>query len=264
MTVSQRILLTGAAGAIGTFLRPRLAADGRVLRLLDQVEPVPAAKDEPVETVVGSVTDLAAMRAACSDVDVVIHLGGLSREASWPDILETNIQGTYTVLEAARHAKVDRVIFASSNHAVGFHRNYGGPAPDYLFPQPDTYYGVSKVAGEALGSLYHDRYGLAVICVRIGTCIERPTTERMLGTWLSPDDCGRLMEAAISVPRPGFRVVWGSSANTRGRYSLGEARAMGYHPQDDSEAYAGVVSPADELDKTFLGGEFCSPELDAP
>ena len=258
--MTQRILLTGAAGTVGTFLRPRLAADGRVLRLLDQVEVEPG---EGVETVLGSVTDLAAMRAACSDVDAVIHLGGISREASWADILETNIHGTYTVLEAARHAKVERVIFASSNHAVGFHRNYGGPAPDYLFPQPDTYYGVSKVAGEALGSLYHDRYGLAVICVRIGTCVERPTTERMLGTWLSPDDCGRLMEAALSVPRPGFRVVWGSSANTRGRYSLGEARAMGYDPQDDSERYADEVTPADELDRTFLGGEFCSPELDA-
>lgn len=258
--MTQRVLLTGAAGAVGTFLRPRLAADGRVLRLLDQV---PVAPGDGAETVVGSVTDLAAMRAACSEVDVVIHLGGLSREASWADILETNIHGTYTVLEAARHAKVERVIFASSNHAVGFHRNDAGPAPDYLFPQPDTYYGVSKVAGEALGSLYHDRYGLGVICVRIGTCVERPTTERMLGTWLSPDDCARLMEAAISVPRPGFRVVWGSSANTRGRYSLAEARAMGYAPRDDSEKYADEVSPADELDRTFLGGEFCSPDLDA-
>lgn len=260
--MTQRVLITGAGGAVGTFLRPRLATDGRVLRLLDRVELPPAGPGE--EVVTASVTDADAMLAACADVDVVIHLGGLSREAAWADILETNIHGTYCVLDAARHAGVGRVIFASSNHAVGFHRDYGGPAPDYLFPQPDTYYGVSKVAGEALGSLYHDRYGLAVICVRIGTCAERPTTERHLGTWLSPDDCARLMEAAIAVPRPGFRVVWGASANTRCRYSLAEARAMGYTPQDDAEVYADRVTPADELDRTYLGGEFCSSSLDAP
>lgn len=262
--MTERVLLTGAGGVVGTFLRTRLARDGRVLRLLDRVTPPPAEADERVELVTASVTDRAAMRAACAEVDVVIHLGGLSREAAWDDILETNINGTYCVLEAARQAGVGRVIFASSNHAVGFHRNYGGPAPDYLFPQPDTYYGVSKVAGEALGSLYHDRYGLAVLCVRIGTCAERPRTERQLGTWLSPGDCARLMEAAIAVPRPGFRVVWGASANTRGRYSLAEARAMGYRPQDDAEVYAGEVTPIDELDRTYLGGEFCSHDLDAP
>jgi len=260
--LTERVLLTGAAGVVGTFLRTRLARDGRVLRLLDRVAVPPAGPDERVELVTASVTDRDAMRAACSEVDVVIHLGGLSKEAAWDDILEININGTYCVLEAARQAGVSRVIFASSNHAVGFHRNYGGPAPDYLFPQPDTYYGVSKVAGEALGSLYHDRYGLAVLCVRIGTCEERPRTERHLGTWLSPGDCARLMEAAIAVPRPGFRVVWGASANTRGRYSLAEARAMGYRPQDDAEVYAGEVTPADELDRTYLGGEFCSPDLD--
>lgn len=261
--VPQRILLTGAGGVIGTFLRTRLASSTRVLRLLDRVALPAPEPGERVQLRTASVTDLDAMREACIGIDAVIHLGGLSREAPWADILEHNIHGTYTVLEASRRAGVGRVIFASSNHAVGYHRNYGGPAPDYLFPQPDTYYGVSKVTGEALGSLYHDRYGLAVICVRIGTCCERPLTERMLGTWLSPDDCGRLMEAAISVSRPGFRVIWGASANTRGRYSLAEARAMGYQPRDDAEAYASEVTAADELDLTYLGGEFCSRELDA-
>jgi uronate dehydrogenase len=170
-----------------------------------------------------------------------------------------NINGTYCVLEAARHAGVRLVIFASSNHAVGFHPT--SSASDYLFPRPDTYYGVSKVAGEALGSLYHDRYGLNVLCVRIGTCIERPLTERHLSTWLSPDDCAQLLEAAFALPSLGFRVVWGASANTRGVYSLAEARALGYEPKDDAEVYAADVSPATDLDRTYLGGaEFCGPE----
>lgn len=224
-----------------------------MLRLLDVVE-VPS--DDEVEVVTASVTDLPAMVAACADVDAVIHLGGHSVEQPWADTLETNIHGTYCVLEAARQAGVRSVVFASSNHAVGFHPASSGP--DHLFPRPDTFYGVSKVAGEALGSMYHDRYGLDVVCVRIGTCVERPLTERHLTTWLSPDDCARLMEAALAAE--GFHVVWGVSANTRGRWSLDAARALGYEPQDDSEPYADSVTPADELDKAYIGGGFCAPK----
>jgi nucleoside-diphosphate-sugar epimerase len=257
--MSQRILVTGAAGAIGTMLRPRLARTGRTLRLLD-VAPLTAGPGEEVRS--GSVSDLDLMVRACADVDVVLHLGGHSREAAWADILEHNINGTYTVLEAARRAGAPRVVFASSNHAVGF-RPVDEPAGEYLYPRPDTYYGVSKAAGEALGSLYHDRYGLDVICLRIGSCAERPWNERGLATWLSPDDCARLMEASISVPSPGFRVVWGISANTRASFSLAEARALGYAPQDDAEVFAAEMPASEGLDKVYLGGDFCAPSLDA-
>ncbi len=261
--MAQRILLTGAAGGIGTLMRPRLAWPDRVLRLLD-IAPLPAAEDgERVELVTASVTDLDAMTSACSNVDILIHLGGLSLEGPWQDILEINIHGTYVALEAARRAGVGRVILASSNHAVGFHRLTGTPVPDYEFPRPDTYYGVSKVTMEALGSLYHDRYGLDVIAIRIGSCFERPRDERMLGIWLSPDDGARLLEAAISVPEPGFRIVYGVSANTRGIFSLAEAKSLGYEPKDDSEAFADGIPPMDELGRTYVGGWFCSPDIDA-
>jgi uronate dehydrogenase len=259
----QRVLLTGAAGRIGTMMRTRLARPDRMLRLLD-VAPVPAAADgERVEVVTASVTDLDAMRTASKDVDVVIHLGGISVEAPWPDILEINIHGTYAVLEAARTAGVPRVILASSNHAVGFQPLDGDPVPDHLFPRPDTYYGVSKVTMEALGSLYHDRYGLDVIAIRIGSCFDRPIDTRMLSIWLSPDDAARLFEAAISVPSPGFRLVWGASANTRGIFSLDEARALGYEPRDDAEVFAGEVARSTDFARKFVGGEFCSAEFDA-
>jgi nucleoside-diphosphate-sugar epimerase len=257
--MTERILLTGAAGTIGTMLRPRLSRAGRTLRLLD-IAPLTADADE--EVVAGSVSDMDTMVAACADVAAVVHLGGRSGEAPWADILEHNINGTYTALEAARRAGVPRVVFASSNHAVGF-RPVDEDAGEYLYPRPDTYYGVSKAAGEALGSLYHDRYGLDVICLRIGSCADRPWNERSLATWLSPDDCGRLVEASLSTPSPGFRVVWGISANTRARWSLAEARSLGYEPADDAEAYAASVPPAAGLEKVYLGGDFCSPELDA-
>lgn len=256
----MRLLITGAAGGVGTLLRPRLAAPGRVLRLLDVAE-LPDTGDG-AELVRASITDLDAVVAACADVDAILHLGGLSTEHPWEEILPVNIDGTYKVFEAARLAGVPRVVFASTNHTVGFHPRDGRQAPDYLFPRPDTFYGVSKVAGEALGSLYHDRYGLDVVCLRIGGCFAKPLDTRMLETWLSPRDAAALVEAALSVPSPGFTVVWGVSDNTRRWWSLDAAEAIGYRSQDDAEVYADEVPPTDERFLDYLGGAFCSPDLD--
>ena len=185
-------------------------------------------------------------------------------------ILEVNINGTYTVFEAARRAGVPRVVFASSNHAVGFHTPDEYPLPEDVTALPDTYYGVSKVAGEGLGALYAKRYGLDVICVRILSCFPEPPNLRALSTWLSPDDAGRLFEACLAVEKPGYRIVYGVSANTRGGWvSLDGARALGYEPQDDAEVYFaeltaefGPIDPADPV-FTYLGGPFCAPEFDA-
>jgi uronate dehydrogenase len=261
------VLLTGAAGRIGSMLRPRLARPGRTLRLLDTA---PLAAGPGEEAIQASVTDLEAMTAACSDTDAVIHLGGIAGEAPWNQIREVNIDGTYAVFEAARLAGAGRVVFASSNHAVGFSPRSAYPVPDYAFPAPDTYYGVSKAAGEALAALYHYRHGLDAICIRILTCAERPESVRALSTWLSPDDAGRLFEACLSAPSPGFRVIFGVSANTRGGWvSLDEARALGYQPRDDAEAYAAdVLAASGETDPgdpvlAYLGGEFTVPAHNA-
>ena len=264
------ILITGAAGSIGTMLRPRLARPGRVLRLLDGV-PLAAPAGPGEEPVTASVTDMAAMTAACSGVEAVIHLGGISTESSWDRILDVNINGTYTVFEAARRAGVPRVVFASSNHAVGFTPRADFPVPDFAYPAPDTYYGASKAAGEAVAALYARRYGLDAVCVRILSCFERPTGPRMLGSWLSPDDAGRLFEACLTAPSPGFQVIYGVSANTRGGWvSLAGARALGYQPLDDAEVYApeliaaeGEPAPDDPVFR-YLGGDFTFPALDAP
>ena len=151
------VVITGAAGLVGSMLRPRLARPDRTLRLLDLV-PLTAGPGE--EAIQASVTDLDAMTAACQGAEAVIHLAAIPGEASWPRILETNINGGYGAFEAARRAGTPRVIFASSNHAVGFTPHEAFPVPDYAFPAPDTYYGISKAATEAMAAMYHYRYGL--------------------------------------------------------------------------------------------------------
>jgi uronate dehydrogenase len=254
------ILITGAAGRIGGMLRPRLARAGRVLRLLDAADLTPGPAEEFVQA---SVTDLDAVVSACTGVSAVIHLAGIAEEAPWQQIAAANIHGSYVAFEAARRAGVGRVIFASSNHAVGFTPRSAYPVPDYAFPAPDSFYGVSKVTGEALAALYHYRHGLDAICVRILSCRQRPKTVRELSTWLSPGDTGRLFEACLSVREPGFRVIYGVSANTRGGWvSQAEARALGYEPRDDAEMFAadiiaahGEPDPDDPL-LAYLGGEF--------
>ncbi|GLL16101.1 NAD-dependent dehydratase [Pseudonocardia halophobica] len=253
----QRVLITGAGGRIGRMLRARMPRPDRELRLLDRV-PV----DEP-GAITADVADLDAMIAACEGVDAVVHLGGISGEADWASIRDANIEGTYAVFEAARRTGVRRVVYASSNHAVGFVHQPDDPdldMPDDVGPRPDTYYGVSKVLGEALGSLYHDRHGLDVVCLRIGTCADEPHDLRGLSTWLSPDDCARLVEAALATPSPGFRVVWGVSANTRRVWSPEGGAAIGYVPQDDAEVFAGRIGPGDpakdEAGRRYVGGAF--------
>lgn len=264
----QRVLITGAAGKIGRMLRERMA--GRPLRLLDVVPPEAARPGEDVETRTASVTDAAAVRDACTGVAAVVHLGGLSVENTWDAILDVNVDGTRTVLEAARLAGVPRVLLASSNHAVGFRtRDDGVPLPADVPIRPDTYYGFSKAAMEALGSLYHDRFGMDVICLRIGTMHPRPEDPRALATWLSPDDGTRLVEACLSAPSPGFRVVWGVSRNTRRWWSLAEGEALGYRPRDDAEVYAPELLAGTEPDVAEpvhhrVGGAFTEAPLGEP
>ena len=263
------ILITGAAGGVGTLMRPRLARAGRTLRLLDIAALDPAAGPGE-EAVQASVTDLDAMIEACRGADAVIHLGGISGERPWQEILEVNIQGTYAVFEAARRAGVPRVVFASSNHTVGFYSPEAYPLPEAIVPLPDTYYGVSKVTGEALGALYAYRYGLDVISIRILTCFDQPRDLRGLSTWFAPDDCAQLLEACLAAEKPGYRVVYGVSANTRGGWvSLDGARALGFEPSGDAEQFAaeliaqhGDPDPTDPVLR-HLGGKFTLSDLDA-
>ncbi|MCZ4096213.1 MULTISPECIES: NAD-dependent epimerase/dehydratase family protein [Streptomyces] len=262
MPAPRTILLTGAAGGVGTLMRELLPAYGYELRLLD-VRPVEGAPD----AVTADLTDAGALREAVRGVDAIIHLAGISLEAPFDKILRSNIEGTYHLYEAAREEGVRRVVFASSNHAVGFTPRPTGDDP--LIPigtphRPDTFYGLSKCFGEDLASLYWDLHGLETVSLRIGSCFPAPTSVRMLSVWMSPADCARLLHAALTAEDVRHTVAYGSSANTRLWWDLTTARALGYEPQDDSEPYAaalvaeqGELDPANP-DHAHLGGPFCT------
>ncbi|MFE0021110.1 NAD-dependent epimerase/dehydratase family protein [Amycolatopsis sp. NPDC059021] len=258
------VLITGASGRIGGYLRTRLREPGRTLRLLDTAPAEAAAAGEDVEIMTGSVTDAAVLAEACAEADAVIHLAGHPREHTWREILTVNVDGTRTVLEAARRCGVPRVILASSGHVVGFRENEG-ILPADSSPRPDTYYGFGKAVLESLGSLYHSRFGMDVICVRIGACFPDVGNAHGMQLWLSPDDAGRLFEACLTAPEPGYRIVWGVSANTRGRCSPREAAELGYRAADDSERFAGTVPADDDSASAYLGGTlFVTTELGVP
>lgn len=260
MPAPRTVLLTGAAGGLGTLMRSLLPAYGYTLRLFD-VRPI---EGEP-DAVTADLTDKDALAEAVRGVDAVLHLAGISLEAPFEKILRSNIEGTYNLYEAARREGVGRIVFASSNHAVGF-----TPAPragEPLIPvdtprRPDTFYGLSKSFGEDLAQFYWDKHGLETVSVRIGSCFPEPTSVRMLSVWMSPADGARLFHAALTAEGVGHTVVYGSSANTRLWWDLGSARALGYEPQDDSEPYAAkLIAEQGELEPEnpahgHLGGHF--------
>ena len=239
------VLVTGSAGAIGSALMQRLPALGWDVRGFDKAD----GQD---------ITSASDLDAALSGITAIVHLAGQSIEAPWPVIRDANIEGTLQMFEAARRNAVLRVVYASSNHAVGFTPVTAGLPADTP-PRPDTLYGVSKVFAEALGHFYADRYGMRVACLRIGTFAESPPDQRSLSTWLSPGDCARLVDACLRAPDLTYALVWGISDNTRRTWSLDSALALGYRPQDDAEDHLGSV-PAREADPSdeYVGGGFTS------
>ncbi|MET8325518.1 NAD(P)-dependent oxidoreductase [Streptomyces sp. NPDC005181] len=260
MPAPRTVLLTGAAGGLGTLMRGLLPAYGYELRLFD-VTPI---EGEP-DAITADLGDKGALREAVRGVDAIIHLAGISLEASFDKILRSNIEGTYNLYEAAREEGVRRIVFASSNHALGYTPR---PLPgDPLIPigtprRPDTFYGLSKSFGEDLAQLYWDKHALETVSVRIGSCFMEPTSVRMLSVWMSPGDGARLFHAALTADEVGHTVVYGSSDNTRLWWDLTTARSLGYEPQDDSEQYAerlvadqGELDP-DNPDHAHLGGHF--------
>jgi uronate dehydrogenase len=261
----NRVLITGAAGGIGQVLRNGLRGRYGMLRLSDIADMEPAGSGE--EVVKADLADYAAVEDVVRGCDAVVHLGGISMEDTWQAISQSNIHGTYNVYEAARQCGVERVVFASSNHAAGFWRRSTTIGPD-VPTRPDSYYGLSKVFGEGLARLYADKHGLSSVCLRIGQFRVKPTNVRMLSLWLSHRDMVSLARCSLEAEDIHFEVVYGISANTRAWYQNPGAERIGYRPEDNAEDFASEVldnlelEPEDAIGALFQGGPFCSDGFD--
>jgi uronate dehydrogenase len=255
----KTILITGAAGDVGTHLRRELADKYRIrasdLRPIDKV-----AQETTTRADISKLGD--ALRIT-KGVDAVVHLGGYSVEGPWEGILSANIIGCYNVFEAARRNGVKRILFPTSNHATGFYRR-DQTIDHRVYPRPDSRYGVSKVFGEALGSLYADKYGMEVFCMRIGNVNPAPIDKRRLSLWFSPRDLAQLVSIGIEHPDIRFEIVYGISGNKRAWYDNSNAFRLGYRPQDDSEIHAAQIlardKPGDPVAEQYQGGIFCVAE----
>lgn len=260
----KKLVLTGAAGALGSVLRAPLAAMCDTFVSTDLADSVAdlAANETYVKA---DVSDLAAMETLLEGADMVIHFGAIADEAPWDDILQSNIVGAYNVWEAAYRNGVKRVVYASSVHAVGMHLKtdtIGLDAPH----RPDTYYGLAKCFAEDLASLYWDKRGVESVCMRIFSAAP-PSNARAIGTWLSMDDLIHLVQRSIDSPVVGFTTVYGISNNDRAVVDNTKAGHLGYRPKDNAEEFAKDVfasTPAlDNKDPAnlYIGGPFAVVEL---
>jgi uronate dehydrogenase len=255
----RRLLLTGAAGNLGRQLRSALAQWADVVRLSDITPLGEAAAHE--EHVVLDLADRAAVDALLEGVDAVVHLGGISVDAPFDDLLEANIRGVYNLYAAAQKQGVKRVLFASSNHAIGFHPTTTVLDADAPL-RPDSLYGVTKCFGESLSRYYFDRFGLETVCMRIGSSFEVPKNPRMLVTYLSYRDFIELVRCSLFTNRVGHAIVYGVSNNRVLWWDNTKASFLGYRPQDSSAQFDGlfpVQAPTEEFDdpaQRFQGGAF--------
>jgi uronate dehydrogenase len=260
----QTVLITGAAGGIGTRLRQLLKGAYPNIRLSDMRRPADLSADEIF--VEADLASMAQVDTAVAGVDGIVHLGGFSVEGPWDTILQANIVGCYNLFEAARRHRVERVVFASSNHVVGFYPRQRRIGVDATV-RPDSRYGVSKAFGEAVAALYAFKYGLRVTCIRIGNFGDVPVDRRRLSIWIAPQDLLQLIRIGLEHPEIRYEIFYGVSDNARGWWDNSAALRLGYRPQGRSEEHSAFALaaqaklPPDPVGDWYEGGPFCSEEF---
>ena len=264
----NRILLTGAAGGLGKVLRESLQANCNVLRVSDIAQlddfallTASTAAQNNIEVVPADLADKAAVHALLAGVDAVVHMGGVSTERPFEEILPANIVGVYNLYEAARKQGVKRIVFASSNHVTGFYKQ-SETIDATAAPRPDGWYGISKAFGEDVSRFYYDRYGIETACIRIGSSFPAPKDRRMLASYLSYDDLHRLVTACLSTPALGHSIVFGMSNNAVTWWDNRCAKHVGYVAKDSSDSFREAVYAATQapdltdLAAMYQGGGF--------
>jgi uronate dehydrogenase len=265
MAVMETVLITGAAGGIGTRMRKLLKDVYPRLRLSDIK--APSDRDADEDFIPADLARLSDVEKIVDGVQGIVHLGGHSTEGPWDTILNSNIIGCYNLFEAARRHGVERVVFASSNHAIGFYprqRRIGTDDP----VRPDSRYGVSKAFGEALAALYAYKHGLRVTSIRIGNFGDAPADKRRLSIWISPEDLAQLIRIGLEHPDVRCEIFYGASDNARSWWDNSAAFRFGYRPQGRAEDHrdaaltADAKLPSDPIGEWYQGGPYCSDEFD--
>ncbi len=257
------ILLTGASGSLGRMLAGELSSAGHTVRLTDIArfpDPVPpGASFERAD-----LNDGVAIARLAEGVSHILHFGGISVDMPFETVLGPNLRGLYHIYEAARREGA-RVVFASSNHSIGFHTRpeAGGDKldADCQF-RPDSFYGLSKAYGELMGRLYWDKYGVENLNYRIGSCFPEPIDRRMLSTWLSFADLARLVHATIAAAQLGHGVIWACSDNPESYWDQDHRDRIGWAPLDSAEPWrrkvGDIVSDHPAVERQ-QGGGYCAP-----
>lgn len=264
MTASTKpILLTGASGNLGRVLTKALGDLGWTLRLTD-IAPFPDELPRFARFVKADLNDGLALARMAEGCGTILHFGGVSVERPFEEVIGPNLRGLYHVYEAARREGA-RVVFASSNHSIGFHeRPRGNEAKldlDCAF-RPDGYYGLSKAYGELMGRMYWDKHGVENVNLRIGSSFPMPVDHRMLSTWLSYADLARLVERCVVAERTGHAVIWACSDNPASYWGKDHRDRIGWAPQDTAEVYRDDVQGilADPVSERYQGGGYTTIE----
>ena len=261
-----RLLLTGAAGGLGKVLRQRMSPFADNLRVSDRVDL--GAVNPGEEVMLCDLSDKSAVGRLVKGVDAVVHFGGISVEDRFDPILKSNIVGVFNLYEAVRKHGVKRVVFASSNHVIGFYRQEEKIDADAPM-RPDSLYGVSKCFGENLSRFYFDRYGIETVCLRIGSSFPQVKDRRMLATFLSYDDLVELVRCSLFAPNVGHTVIFGTSDNSLSWWNNAKAAHIGFVPKDAADTQRERVEAANPLPapddpaRVFQGGAFvCAGPFD--
>jgi uronate dehydrogenase len=260
-TPAKPVLLTGASGALGRVLVRYLGGLGWKLALTD-IAPFPDPLPAGAAFTRADLTDGPGILRLAEGCGTIVHLGGVSTEQPFETVIGPNIRGLYHIYEAARRQKA-RVVFASSNHSIGFHERTESIGADTQF-LPDSYYGLSKAYGELMGRMYWFKHGVESVFLRIGSATPEPVNARMLASWLSYGDFSRMVERSVLAPAVGCSVLWGASKNARMTWWRDDARqALGWEPVDSADGYAAQLAGAvsgDPVEERYMGGAYCSTE----
>jgi len=247
----NRLLVTGASGGVATLLRPLLNKLARTV-LLSDIKEVTNLLDHE-EFALADLRDLNQVNSIVDGCDGIIHLGGISTENTFENILQANIIGVHNLYTAALACGKPRIVFASSNHAVGAYK-FSDNIDASALPKPDSYYGVSKVFGEAVASMYFDKFGQETGVVRIGSCFEKPVDPRMLSTWFSISDFFSLIDRIFSTENLGYKIVYGASNNTRRFWNDELSKDLGWQPSDNAETYADEFIDTSRFEEAIQNG----------